>query len=447
MEPMAQAADEAFIQNSIEETTVGIYILKSQDRSEDIGIVLEGQKVLQGLDNFALATAMLFGLMYALNLNYPPEMKFTFEVLQKIVMELEGCTLSVKAQVLRNRLFDVYFRLSREQFDSLLSRVGPRISRIHTNYREPVSSMEHLAICLRYLATGDSYTTIASSYRVGISTVAGIVPDVSKAIWDSLVDEFLPVPETADWQEIALGFKERWNFPNCVGAMDGKHVVIQAPHNSGSQDFNYKGTYSVVLLAVVDARYLFRVVDVGAFGRNSDGGTLAASAFGQALWEEKLHLPEDAPLPGTDHLGPMPHVFVGDEAFPLRRNVLRPYPGRNLSQPQRIFNYRLLRARRVVENAFGILAAQWRIYHRVIGVSPANVDAIVKATVALHNFQRWNSTVEAPAPQEEQHFPALSRLRRVSTNNSTREAVAVRESFTSYFSSAAGVVPWQHNIA
>ncbi len=58
---------------------MGIYILKSQDRSEDIGIVLEGQKVLQGLDNFALATAMLFGLMYALNLNYPPEMKFTFE--------------------------------------------------------------------------------------------------------------------------------------------------------------------------------------------------------------------------------------------------------------------------------------------------------------------------------------------------------------------------------
>lgn len=65
-----------------------------------------------------------------------------------------------------------------------------------------------------------------------------------------------------------------------MGAMDGKHVVIQAPHNSGSQYFNYKGTYSVVLLVVVDARYLFRVVGVGAIGRNSDGGTLAASAFG-----------------------------------------------------------------------------------------------------------------------------------------------------------------------
>ncbi len=68
----------------------------------------------------------------------------------------------------------------------------------------------------------------------------------------------------------------------------------------------------------MDARYLFRVVDVGAFSRNSDGVTLAASAFGQARREEKLHLPKDAPLPGADHLGPMPHVFVGDEAFPLR---------------------------------------------------------------------------------------------------------------------------------
>ncbi|KAI2647098.1 cAMP-dependent protein kinase regulatory subunit [Labeo rohita] len=99
-----KAAADAF--TSTEETTVGIYILKSQDRSEDFWIVLEGQKVLQGLDNFALAMAMLFGLMYALNLNYPPEMKHTFEVLQKIVMELEGCALSKKAQVLRNRLYE-----------------------------------------------------------------------------------------------------------------------------------------------------------------------------------------------------------------------------------------------------------------------------------------------------------------------------------------------------
>ncbi|KAL7849999.1 hypothetical protein SRHO_G00193480 [Serrasalmus rhombeus] len=106
-EKLLQAADEALIQGSIEETTLGIDVFKQRDarREPDIGIVLEGQVVLQELDNVALATAMLFGLMYALNPSYPPELKYTFEVLLKVVMELEGTTLSKKAQALKNRLY------------------------------------------------------------------------------------------------------------------------------------------------------------------------------------------------------------------------------------------------------------------------------------------------------------------------------------------------------
>ena len=82
-------------------------MIKASDatsRPEDIGVVLEGQMVLRDLDNVAFSAAMLFGLMYALNLNYPPELKYTFEVLQKVVMELDSNTLSKKAQVLKNRL-------------------------------------------------------------------------------------------------------------------------------------------------------------------------------------------------------------------------------------------------------------------------------------------------------------------------------------------------------
>uniref|UniRef100_A0A3B1K630 DDE Tnp4 domain-containing protein n=1 Tax=Astyanax mexicanus TaxID=7994 RepID=A0A3B1K630_ASTMX len=346
----------------------------------------------------------------------------------------------VKELRLHDDRFQNYFRLSREQFDLVLMRVGPVVYRMKTNFRDPISATQRLAICLRYLATGDSYTTIASSYRVGISTVANIVREVSKAIWDSLVEDFMPVPKAAQWREIAQGYMETWQFPNCVGAIDGKHVVMRAPNNSGSQYYNYKGAFSIVLLAVVDARYLFRVVDIGAFGRNSDGGTLAASAFGETLREARLDLPEDMLIPGAEHLGTMPHVFVGDEAFPLRRNLLRPYPGRNLSLRRRIFNYRLSRARRVVENAFGILTAQWRIYQRVIGVSPEIVDAIVKATVVLHNLQRWNTPVEPPGSSED--APALQPARRVGTNNATQEAIASREAFTTYFCSAAGAMPW-----
>ncbi|XP_062314210.1 uncharacterized protein LOC134018336 [Osmerus eperlanus] len=83
--------EDAF-NEAMEDTTVGIYVLKEHpcDEPEDIGIVLEGIKVLQELDNVALAVAMLFGLMYALNFSYPADLRYTFEVIQKILMELDG---------------------------------------------------------------------------------------------------------------------------------------------------------------------------------------------------------------------------------------------------------------------------------------------------------------------------------------------------------------------
>ena len=87
--------------------------------------------------------------------------------------------------------------------------------------------------------------------------------EVASAIWTALVEEEMSVPTRADWSTMAEQFEWRWNFPNCIGAIDGKHVVIQAPVNSGSLYHNYKGTFSLVLLAIVDADYLFRVVDVG----------------------------------------------------------------------------------------------------------------------------------------------------------------------------------------
>uniref|UniRef100_A0A3B1IG47 Zgc:194221 n=1 Tax=Astyanax mexicanus TaxID=7994 RepID=A0A3B1IG47_ASTMX len=316
--------------------------------------------------------------------------------------------------------FQRYFRLDRNQFDSLLGKVGPRISRMDTNYRKAICASQRLAVCLRFLATGDS---LHNSLQLScwISIVACIVADVSRAIWASLVEE-----------AIAADFLHRWNFPNCVGSIDGKHVVIQAPANSGSFFHNYKGTFSIILLAVVDAKYCFRIVDVGGYGRTSDGGILANSPFGHALKDGTLGLPEDAVLTGAEHLGPQPHVFVGDEAFPLRRDLMRPFPGSNLSSRQRIFNYRLSRARLIVENTFGILTSQWRMYRRVIGISPANVEACVKATCVLHNFLRSTTRTrrEPMSLSGEGDVAVLQDATRLGSNNSTREAVC-------------GAVPWQ----
>ncbi|KAL2096954.1 hypothetical protein ACEWY4_006161 [Coilia grayii] len=342
-------------------------------------------------------------------------------------------------------LFQQYFRLNKAEFDRLLTKLGPVLTR-RTTSREPIGAAERLAICLRYLATGDSFTTIGFSYRVGACTVGIIVEEVCRAIWGGLVDDFMPVPTKQDWKCIAQGFLERWNFPNCLGSIDGKHVVIQAPPNSGSLFHNYKGAYSIVLLAVVDADYRFRVIDVGGYGCNSDGGTLANSVFGQALQDGTLDLPEDSPIVAAEGYGSLPYAFVGDEAFPLRRNLLRPFPGRQLPRDKRIFNYRLSRARLTVECAFGILSSQWRMYRRVLGIGPEKAELCVKATCILHNYLRMVGGGRShQRPSQDEASAALLEAPRAGSNNATREAIRCRERYMMYFTNE-GVVPWQHHV-
>ena len=89
----------------------------------------------------------------------------------------------------------------------------------------------------------------------------------------------------------------KWNFPNCIGALDRKHIVNQAPHNSGSLFFNYKGTFSLVLMALVDTDYRFVFVDIGDYGSNADGAVFKNSTFGEAFINGQLNVPPPKPLP------------------------------------------------------------------------------------------------------------------------------------------------------
>lgn len=127
---------------------------------------------------------------------------------------------------------------------------------------------------------------------------------------------YLQVPCTeAEWKKIAYEFLMQWNFNNCIGALDGKHVVIRPPANSGSYYFNYKHTFSLVLLALVDADYKFMYVDVGCNGRVSDGGVFKNSFLFKVLEDQTLHIPQPQPLPGRTT--PIPFMIVADDAFPL----------------------------------------------------------------------------------------------------------------------------------
>lgn len=172
----------------------------------------------------------------------------------------------------------------------------------------------------------------------GESTVRMIVAETSRAICACLQETYMPKPNKEKWRKVADRFLELWNIPNCIGAIDGKHFKIKCPPKSGSAFYNYKQYFSVVLMACVDADGLFLTIDVGDYGRNSDGRVFRRSSLGIALENNTLDIPTPNTLPGWENKDKFPHYFVGDEAFPLKINLMRPYPKRVLNKEKRIYN-------------------------------------------------------------------------------------------------------------
>lgn len=236
--------------------------------------------------------------------------------------------------------FFEHFRMSIERFDILLSLVRPKLERKSTA-RCPILPDERLAFTLEVLAHGPSVRYAARKYRIGESTGRKILYETCQAIWDTLAQTYVKPPDCEEFVSIAKDFWINWNFPHCLGAVDGKLVNIQCPPGTGSTYFGYKGRFAVILMACVDASYKFMMLDVGGYGKQGDPQTFSCSNFGKKIINRTLPVPPDCPLPGSDVL--CPHVFVGDEAFQLLPNFMHPYPGSQLTpdEPSRsIFNYR-----------------------------------------------------------------------------------------------------------
>ncbi|XP_069609053.1 uncharacterized protein [Ranitomeya imitator] len=238
--------------------------------------------------------------------------------------------------------FIQFCRLTIQAFDRLLIILAPHLSYEHTVMRRSISAEERLC-GLRFLATGESYTSLYLQFRVGKSTISQIVRCTCTVIWQKLQPIVMPCPTKETWLQVAAGFQTVANFPNCVGAVDGKYVRVLKPPRSGSRFFNYKKYFSVVLMAVADAHYKFVAIDVVLMAVL---GTLGCCNHHRLDFKFFEMAPAPRPLPGSTH--PVPFVMVSDGAFPLKTNLLRPYPRRALDDRRRIFNYRLSRARKYV---------------------------------------------------------------------------------------------------
>lgn len=255
-----------------------------------------------------------------------------------------------------------------------------------------------------------------------------------------LKQQCMPMPDQNAWIRTSEEFKHRANFPNCIGAVDGKHIRIIKPERSGSMYRNYKQFFSIGLLAIADANYKFIYVDVGSFGKDADSTIFKNSSLWKKLESNNLNIPASTRLSGGNVK--LPYAFVGDEAFGLNMHLLRPYSGNNLPVKKRVFNYRLIRARRYVECTFGILSNKWRIFHRAIDVNVNFAVDIVKCCCVLHNFVHDRDGFNF---DDSLTICGFEEFRGDTNITANRNQNLIRDTLANYFVSDKGQLPWQLN--
>ena len=163
-------------------------------------------------------------------------------------------------------------------------------------------------------------------------------------------------------------------------------MALKKPKNTGALNRNYKGFFAILMLALIDGQYKFRWVDAGTAGSCSDAQIFNASQLKRRIEDGRIGFPDPAPIiqGGRD----VPYFILADDAFALKTWLMKPYGRRMLTREERIANYRISRGRRVVENAFCILASRFRVMRTTIELPPETVREVVFTCVVLHNILR-----------------------------------------------------------
>ena len=157
-------------------------------------------------------------------------------------------------------------------------------------------------------------------------------------------------------------------LPSCLWSTRQQACSIRKLEHSGSIFFNYKHFFSIVMLMMRKFNYKAIWAHVGSPGLEFDCGIYKESPLFRGAQAGTINLPPPEPLPNDTE--DTPYFFIGDDAFPLRQYMLKPYSDRYLDQDQLVFNYRLSLARRVVENQFDIMAKRFRCLLTTLEVQP-----------------------------------------------------------------------------
>ncbi|XP_033125006.1 protein ALP1-like [Anneissia japonica] len=276
------------------------------------------------------------------------------------------------------------FRLNKETFKYVVDELRPFIEKSENNNGPTFSTEWRVAMTLYRLSSGIPFNRTANQFGSAKSTACTIYHEVCEAIEAVLMPKFITFPTGQELKKNIEKFKMKGGFPQVVGAIDGTHIAIIAPRDQPQDYYNRKEYYSIVLQGVVDANGMFIDTFCGMPGSVNDARVFHISNFGEAIKDGKIFKPYiEETLNGTN----IPPLILGDGAYPLLTNLMRPFPNRpNKPREQTRFNYKLSQCRVIVEHAFGRLKGRWRILLKRNEHETHKLRPVVQACCTLHNI-------------------------------------------------------------
>lgn len=287
-------------------------------------------------------------------------------------------------------------RMSRNSFDLLLNILRPYIQRENTRLRPCISPERVLAIALYRLAHGGTYENAGVAMNIGKTTAYEAFWDVVDRLHE-IRGEYIKFPTTAaeTATEIAT-FQDYSDLPNIAGAIDGTHIKIKRPRQSGHDYFSRYHQYDVVTQGIVNGRMIFLDVVTGFPGSMHDARVLRNTAIYTKA--ENGDILANGPMLQIGQHSLQPYL-VGDSAYPHTPWLQKPYPEGTVDPNEIDFNRELSAARVKVECAFGVLKARWRILDFIEECNVTNISKIIMVCAVLHNFcilVRDNWDIEDP---------------------------------------------------
>ncbi|XP_032690661.1 putative nuclease HARBI1 isoform X2 [Odontomachus brunneus] len=272
-------------------------------------------------------------------------------------------------------IFKEHSRMFPETFEIVLTIIGPGLHAINVSSgRKSISEKKQLLIAIWFMATPDSYRSIATKFGVGKATAFRALRRVTYAL-HCVAPQFIIWPKDQVAVNVIEQFEKSCGFPNVIGAIDGTHIKIRAPSVDANSYINRKGFHSINVQVVCDSFGRFTHVYAGQVGSVHDSRVFRNSSIARFVEFPEEYFPSNSHIIGDAAYGIHPHVMV-----PFRDNG-------HLTDRQKNFNYCLSSTRMAVERTIGSLKIRFRILLDCLPLTNTKkVPEFILACCVLYNI-------------------------------------------------------------